>query len=243
MELVRGVPITEFCDQRRLTTRQRLELFATVCQAVQHAHHKGIIHRDLEPSNVLILEDGRLVLSDFGLAKYLGTSEDSIARGPVTCSGAVLGTRCYMAPEQEKGQDVAEPADVYALGILLAELAVGDRPPANTGARQGSTLRGWRRLKQLPDGLRRFVLRLTDVLPGRRPADGGTVLREFQALLARAMRGRASPESHRVGARHRVGVSRPCPWARPQVSPARRRPAAGPRGMVRKPYPNAGGNS
>jgi serine/threonine protein kinase len=164
---------------------QIVEEFRQVLAAVAYLHEEHVIHRDLKPSNVLILEDGRLCLSDFGLAKHLGSSEGSAARGPATSSGAVLGTRCYMAPEQEKGQDVAEPADVYALGILLAELAVGDRPPANTGVSQGSTLQGWRRLKQLPDGWRRFALRLTDVVPGRRPANGRAVLQEFQALLAR----------------------------------------------------------
>jgi serine/threonine-protein kinase len=164
--------------------RQIVHEFRQVVAAVAYLHERHLIHRDLKPSNVLILEDGRLCLSDFGLAKHLEAAEPGAARGPMTSSGAVLGTRCYMAPEQEKGQDVAEPADVYSLGVLLAELAVGERPPAG-GASRGSALQSWRRLRQLPDGLRRFVLRLTDVDPGRRPANAGAVRREFEAVLAR----------------------------------------------------------
>jgi serine/threonine protein kinase len=164
--------------------RQIVHEFRQVVAAVAYLHDRHIIHRDLKPSNVLILEDGRLCLSDFGLAKHLEAAEIGPRAGPVTSSGAVLGTRCYMAPEQERGQGVAEPADVYSLGILLAELAVGERPPAG-GATRGSALQSWRRLKQLPDGLRRFVLRLTDVEPGRRPADAGAVRREFEAVLAK----------------------------------------------------------
>jgi serine/threonine protein kinase len=164
--------------------RQVVHEFRQVAAAVAYLHDRHIIHRDLKPSNVLILEDGRLCLSDFGLAKHLGSADPGAARGPMTSSGAVLGTRCYMAPEQEKGQGVAEPADVYSLGVLLAELAVGERPPAG-GASRGSALQSWRRLKQLPDGLRRFVLRLTDVDPGRRPANARAVQQEFEAVLAK----------------------------------------------------------
>jgi serine/threonine protein kinase len=165
--------------------RQVVHEFRQIVAAVAFLHERHLIHRDLKPSNVLILEDGRLCLSDFGLAKHLEAAElPGAARGPVTSSGAVLGTRCYMAPEQEQGRGVAEPADVYSLGILLAELAVGERPPAG-GAARGSALQSWRRLKQLPDGLRRFVLRLTDVEPERRPANAGAVRREFEAVLAK----------------------------------------------------------
>src|SRR5262249_1378107 len=101
MELVRGVPITQFCDANRLTPRQRLELFVPVCQGVQHAHQKGIIHRDLKPSNVLVtLHDGTPVIKviDFGVAKAMG--QQLTERTLVTGFGNLVGTLEYMSPEQ-----------------------------------------------------------------------------------------------------------------------------------------------
>jgi tetratricopeptide (TPR) repeat protein len=131
MELVKGLPLTHFCDAKRLTTRQRLELFVPICQAVQHAHQKGIIHRDLKPSNVLVtLLDGRPVpkVIDFGLAKATGgkVTDETFA----TQFGAVVGTLEYMAPEQAdpSGLDVDTRADVYSLGVILYELLTGLRP-------------------------------------------------------------------------------------------------------------------
>ena len=122
MELVKGVPITKFCDDRRLTPRQRLELFVPVCQAVQHAHQKGIIHRDLKPSNVLVaLYDDRPVpkVIDFGVAKATGQrlTEQTLHTG----FGAVVGTLEYMSPEQASFNqlDVDTRSDIYALGVLL----------------------------------------------------------------------------------------------------------------------------
>jgi len=131
MELVRGVPITEFCDQRRLTTRQRLELFALVCQAVQHAHQKGIIHRDLKPSNVLVtLHDTVAVpkVIDFGIAK--ATTGPLTERTLFTHFAQMIGTPLYMSPEQAEmnGLDVDTRSDVYALGVLLYELLTGTTP-------------------------------------------------------------------------------------------------------------------
>jgi serine/threonine protein kinase len=131
MELVRGVPITEFCDQRRLTTRQRLELFVTVCQAVQHAHQKGIIHRDLKPSNVLVtLHDTVAVpkIIDFGIAK--ATTQPLTERTLFTNFAQMIGTPLYMSPEQAEmnGLDVDTRSDVYALGVLLYELLTGTTP-------------------------------------------------------------------------------------------------------------------
>jgi serine/threonine protein kinase len=131
MELVRGVPITEFCDQRRLTTRQRLELFVTVCQAVQHAHQKGIIHRDLKPSNLLVtLHDTVAVpkVIDFGIAK--ATSQPLTERTLFTHFAQMIGTPLYMSPEQAEmnGLDVDTRSDVYSLGVLLYELLTGTTP-------------------------------------------------------------------------------------------------------------------
>jgi tetratricopeptide (TPR) repeat protein len=131
MELVRGVHITEFCDQRRLTTRQRLELFVTVCQAVQHAHQKGIIHRDLKPSNVLVtLHDVVAVpkVIDFGIAK--ATTERLTERTLFTNFAQMMGSPLYMSPEQAEmnGLDVDTRSDVYALGVLLYELLTGTTP-------------------------------------------------------------------------------------------------------------------
>ncbi len=131
MELVRGVPINEFCDQRRLTTRQRLELFALVCQAVQHAHQKGIIHRDLKPGNVLVtLHDVTPVpkVIDFGIAKAAG--QQLTERTLFTHFAQMVGTPLYMSPEQAEmnGLDVDTRSDVYSLGVLLYELLTGTTP-------------------------------------------------------------------------------------------------------------------
>jgi serine/threonine protein kinase len=132
MELVRGTPITQFCDDDRLTPRERLDLFVAVCQAVQHAHQKGIIHRDLKPNNVLVtLHDGTPVVKviDFGIAKALG-QERLTDKTLVTGFAQMIGTPLYMSPEQAEmsGQDADTRTDIYALGVLLYELLTGTTP-------------------------------------------------------------------------------------------------------------------
>jgi tetratricopeptide (TPR) repeat protein len=131
MDYVAGVPITAYCDQRRLNTRQRLELFLQVCEGVQHAHQKAIIHRDLKPSNILVTEvDGRPApkIIDFGVAKAL--TQRLIPDTIFTRVGAIIGTPEYMSPEQalSSGEDIDTRSDVYSLGIVLYELLAGTPP-------------------------------------------------------------------------------------------------------------------
>ncbi|MEM0925983.1 MAG: serine/threonine-protein kinase, partial [Planctomycetota bacterium] len=133
MELVRGITITEYCDQAELSIRERLQLFGQVCSAVQHAHLKGIIHRDLKPSNILVTEhDGQPVVKviDFGLAKALHGSHMLTDLSIHTSFGAVMGTPLYMAPEQlgVSALDIDTRADTYSLGVILYELLTGTTP-------------------------------------------------------------------------------------------------------------------
>jgi len=132
MELVKGAPITDYCDQHRLTTRRRLGLFLMVCRALQHAHQKGIIHRDLKPSNVLVsVHDVTPVVKiiDFGIAKAMGgrrLTDQSVHTG----FSQLVGTPLYMSPEQAGGSglDVDTRSDIYSLGVLLYELLTGTMP-------------------------------------------------------------------------------------------------------------------
>jgi serine/threonine protein kinase len=151
MELVKGVPIIEFCDQNHLTLRQRLELFIPVCQAVQHAHQKGIIHRDLKPSNVVVAPyDGKPVpkVIDFGVAKAAGQSLTD--KTLFTGFGAIIGTLEYMSPEQaEINQlDVDTRSDIYSLGVLLYELLAGTTPLERKRVKESGMLEALRIIRE-----------------------------------------------------------------------------------------------
>ena len=141
MELVHGVPITEYCDANQLTPRERLELFVPVCQAIQHAHQKGIIHRDIKPSNVLVtMYDDRPVpkVIDFGVAKAI--EQKLTERTLFTQYGALVGTFEYMSPEQAEMNafGVDTRSDIYSLGVLLYELLTGTTPLEKPRLRQAA---------------------------------------------------------------------------------------------------------
>jgi eukaryotic-like serine/threonine-protein kinase len=131
MELVRGIPITTYCDENNLPVRERLELFASVCQAIQHAHTKGIVHRDVKPTNVLVTrQDGRPLVKviDFGVAKAMG--QQLTEKTLFTNFAQMIGTPLYMSPEQaeQSGVDIDTRSDIYSLGVLLYELLTGSTP-------------------------------------------------------------------------------------------------------------------
>ncbi|QDT57016.1 Serine/threonine-protein kinase PknB [Caulifigura coniformis] len=160
MELVRGVPVTEYCDAARLTTDERLALFIDICRAVQHAHQKGIIHRDLKPTNVLVtMHDDKAVpkVIDFGIAKAL--SRQLTDRTLFTGYQQMLGTPLYMSPEQAQmsGIDVDTRSDVYSLGVMLYELLTGTTPFDRASLKNASY-----------DDLRRMILEREPPRPSAR---------------------------------------------------------------------------
>lgn len=153
MELVRGVPVTDYCDRHKLSVRKRVALFIPVCQGVQHAHQKGVIHRDLKPSNVLVTEaDGKPLpkIIDFGIAKATGQRLTDATL--VTMMGETMGTPAYMSPEQadSASSDIDTRTDVYSLGVMLYELLVGRLPERVSSAPHARTRA--RRRKQPPPG-------------------------------------------------------------------------------------------
>ncbi|MER3461342.1 MAG: serine/threonine protein kinase [candidate division GAL15 bacterium] len=173
MELVRGIPITDYCDKNQLTPKERLELFITVCQAVQHAHQKGIIHRDLKPSNVLVTShDGKPVAKviDFGVAKAI--SQHLTERTIYTQFAQMIGTPLYMSPEQAEmsGLDIDTRSDIYSLGVLLYELLTGTTPIDRKRFAQAAY-----------DEIRRIIREEEPPKPSTRLSDSGAALASISA--------------------------------------------------------------
>ena len=184
MEYVAGVPITEYCDRHKLTLRQRLELFAAVCDGVQHAHEKAILHRDLKPSNILVSEvDGKPAprIIDFGVAK--ATAPGIAADTTLTRAGAIIGTPGYMSPEQadSAGANVDTRTDVYSLGVVLYELLVGALPLDLSKTPLDQALRGLREEDvPRPSARLRTLGDQTDIIAHNRGADGATLARQLR---------------------------------------------------------------
>ena len=187
MELVRGDPITEYCDREKLSTRQRLKLFQQVCQAIQHAHQKGVIHRDIKPNNVLVtVADGQPLVKviDFGIAK--ATNTQLTEKTLFTEFRQLIGTPQYMSPEQAErsGVDVDTRSDIYSLGVLLYEILTGQTPVDPTAMKSAV----WEELQRMirEDEPTRPSMLVTSMGPdseliaksrGTEPARLGTLLR------------------------------------------------------------------
>jgi serine/threonine protein kinase len=198
MEFAVGGDLNDRLHERRTALQGRMpwddaalrpavvEEFRAIADAVAHLHESNIIHRDVKPANVLVMEGGGLRLSDFGLIKELERPRAGASVGPGSSRGAVLGTRDYMAPEQERGDAATRAADVYALGVVLAELLTGGRPQPARNVAAGSPLEPDERLDRLPEPLRRLVLHCTDLDPALRPADARYLLHLFEQALKRS---------------------------------------------------------
>ncbi|QCW49361.2 serine/threonine protein kinase [Nocardioides dongxiaopingii] len=165
VELVSGRPMSELLAEGPLGARPLAQLVAQVAEGLAHAHGRGVVHRDIKPSNVLVTPDGRALLSDFGIARLVG-SEDQL-----TLDGNVVGTAAYIAPEQVRGQPVGGAADVYALGLLLLESLTGERcfPGPATEAALARLHQGPLIPTSLPPGWPGLLVAMTALSPDDRP--------------------------------------------------------------------------
>jgi len=164
MEFVDGKPIDEYCDEKRLTVHERLELFQDVCSAVQYAHRKLVVHRDLKPSNILVTNEGSVKLLDFGIAKVLGNGGELTGGTPLPdllpeWQGFQPLTPSYASPEQVRGETITTASDIYQLGVVLYELLVGYQPYKLEG--------------DSPEELERTICDSEPICPGKRLAQSG----------------------------------------------------------------------
>ncbi|MCB1009226.1 MAG: serine/threonine protein kinase, partial [Acidobacteria bacterium] len=208
MELVAGEPITAFCDRERLSTSERIRLFLAVCDAVRHAHQKGILHRDLKPGNVLVASgdigdtgdtgEPRVKVIDFGISKLVADEE---AKPGLTRRGEIIGTPEYMSPEQARGEEIDTRSDVYALGVLLLELLTGRVPLADAALERASPLEIARRIESAPrlapEALLPADRDTIEALAARRRSDPVRLRRELRGDLGLVLGKATHPEIER----------------------------------------------
>ncbi|MCB1044604.1 MAG: serine/threonine protein kinase [Acidobacteria bacterium] len=192
MEYVQGEPIDQYCSARSLSVRERLQLFVQVSDAVQYAHRKLILHRDIKPSNVLVDEEGRVKLLDFGIAKILSDQDDT------TATGLRMFSPGYASPEQLLGLELTTASDVYSLGVLLFELLTGEKPFSESPV--GRVFSDWKQLPQLPSSC------LSDAESGPGSKHFCAQLKgDLDSLICKALEPEDSRRYHTVDAlRHEV---------------------------------------